>query len=510
MGGIRKLSQAARALRCLHRARDLGWSPRRGGDDLHLGGSQSADPDELQRPRPRSQRAWHRRRRVRRPVHAAVAALLDRAPRPDVLITVHKEHSMLRSLRLGLLLLAGAALAAPAQETASDTLLTVDHYLDWEQVADPQISPDGAQIVYTRRWVNKLEDKWESALWIMNADGSHNRFLVKGSDARWAPDGTRILYLADGEAKGTQLFVRWMDAEGASSQVTRVLEKPANPRWAPDGKAIAFVMLVPDSTLWTISLPKPPEGAKWTPAPRVVDDLHYRQDRVGYMEQGFTHLFLVPAEGGTARALTSGHWNVGARFDGLSNRAGYDWTPDGRTIVFDGLRDSTWDRQYQGSRVYALDVAHCTIQPLVARPGFWSNPVVSPDGRSVAFSGNDSTEHTHRTSDLWVMGIDGSGVRDVSKSFDRDPGELHWAPDAKDIFFQAGDRGSINVHFADLAGGVRDVTQGAQVVSLASLARTLVGVGVAGDAPPAGGGGRLDPRRPGAPAPPPTGDEDGA
>src|SRR5205814_2134580 len=383
---------------------------------------------------------------------------------------------------LALLLFAVAAPGAAAQESASDTLLTVNHDLDWEQVADPQISPDGAQIVYTRRWVNKVDDKWDSALWIMNADGSHNRFLMKGSDARWSPDGTRILYLADGGPKGAQLFVRWMDAEGASSQVTRVLEKPANPRWAPDGKSIAFVMLVPDSTLLPISLPKPPEGAKWTPAPRVVGDLHYRQDRVGYMEQRFTHLFLVPAEGGTARALTSGHWNVGARFDGLNNGAGYDWTPDGRTIVFDGLRDSTWDRQYQVSRVYALDVASGAVRALMARPGFWSNPVVSPDGRSVAFSGNDSTEHTHRTSDLWVMGIDGSGVRDVSKSFDRDPGELHWAPDGKGVFFQAGDRGAINVHYADLAGGVRDVTQGAQVVSLASLGRTLVGVGVAGDA----------------------------
>jgi len=142
---------------------------------------------------------------------------------------------MRRTLPLALVLLVGPSLARPlpAQETASDSLLTVNHYLDWEQVADPQISPDGAQIVYTRRWVNKLEDKWESALWIMNVDGSHNRFLVKGSDARWSPDGTRILYLADGEPKGAQLFVRWMDAEGASSQVTRVLEKPANPRWAP-------------------------------------------------------------------------------------------------------------------------------------------------------------------------------------------------------------------------------------------------------------------------------------
>jgi hypothetical protein len=55
-------------------------------------------------------------------------------------------------------LLLAALLALPSvatgQETASDTLLTVNHYLDWEQVADPQISPDGSQIVYTRRWVN--------------------------------------------------------------------------------------------------------------------------------------------------------------------------------------------------------------------------------------------------------------------------------------------------------------------------------------------------------------------
>ena len=405
---------------------------------------------------------------------------------------------MRHPLMIGIALLVSGLQAAPAraQETASDTLLTVDHYLDWEQVADPQISPDGAQIVYTRRWVNKVDDKWESALWIMNADGSHNRFLVKGSDARWAPDGTRILYLADGEPKGTQLFVRWMDAEGASSQVTRVTEKPADPRWAPDGKSIAFVMLVPDSTAWSISLPKPPEGAKWTPAPRVVDGLHYRQDRVGYMTQGFTHLFQVPADGGTPRALTSGRWNVGARFDGLVLGAGYDWTPDGRTIVFDGLRDTTWDRQYQVSRIYGLDVASGTIRTLVSRPGFWANPVVSPDGRSVAFAGYDSTGQTHRTADLYVMAIDGAGARDLSKSLDRDPDNLRWAPDGKGVYFTAPDRGSINVRYADLAGGVRDVTQGAQVVSLASLARTLVAVGVRSDPEHAAEVVRLDLRRP--------------
>ena len=390
----------------------------------------------------------------------------------------HVSHFTVSALLLGWVLLPPRV---PAQETASDSLLTVDHYLDWEQAGDPQISPDGSQIIYTRRWVNKLEDKWESALWIMNADGSHQRFLVKGSNARWSPDGTRILYLADGEPKGTQVFGRWMDAEGAVTQLTRVEETPADPRWSPDGKSIAFAMLVPDSTAWKISMPQAPQGAKWTPSPRVVDELHYRQDRVGFMKQGFTHLFLVPAEGGTPRRLTSGHWNVGARFDGLSARVGYDWTPDGKTLVFDGLRDTTWDGQYRVSRIYALDVATGAIRGLVSRPGFWADPAVSPDGRTIAFTGYDSSEHTHRTSDLYAMGIDGSGMRDLSKSLDRDPGDLTWASDGKAIYFTAPDRGAINVHVADLTGGVRDVTQGAHVVSLSSVARNLTAVGVESD-----------------------------
>ena len=51
-----------------------------------------------------------------------------------------------------------------AQEKRADTLLTVDKYLDFEQVGEPRVSPDGSQIIYTRRWVNKLEDRSSRAL----------------------------------------------------------------------------------------------------------------------------------------------------------------------------------------------------------------------------------------------------------------------------------------------------------------------------------------------------------
>jgi len=138
---------------------------------------------------------------------------------------------------------------------------------------------------------------------------------------------------------------------------------------------------------WRISMPASPSGATWTPAPRVVDRLHYRQDQRGFMERGFVHLFVVPADGGTARQLTHGAWHVGARFDGLAQGAGYDWMPDGPR---DHLRraarfDVDWN--YRNSHLYSVDVASGEVRQLTTRPGTWTNPAVSPDGRNLAFVG---------------------------------------------------------------------------------------------------------------------------
>ena len=391
-----------------------------------------------------------------------------------------------------------APAAVRAQETAADTLLTVNHYLDWEQVSDPQLSPDGSQILYTRTWVNRLEDKWESALWIMSADGTRNRFLTKGSNARWAPDGSRIAYFADGDPKGTQVFVRWMDAEGATSQVTRVVETPSDLRWSPDGKWLSFAMLVRQSTPWTISMPTAPTGANWTAAPRIVDRLHYRQDRRGYMEDGYLHLFVVAADGGTPRQLTSGDWNVGARFDGLSSGVGYDWTPDAKTIVVDGFKDPQADRNYRSSHLYVVDLASGAVRQLTSRPGVWNTPAISPDGRTVAFMGYDSANVSYRAEDVMVIGLDGSGMRKISGDLDRDPGTLRWAPDGSGVYFAAGDRGTSNVWFAAVSGGARQVTTGVHMLSLTSMDRNLNAVGTQSDPSNPADVARFNLRRPGS------------
>jgi len=383
----------------------------------------------------------------------------------------------LRVFAVGLLLM--TAPPVQSQETPSDTLLTMQHYLNWEQVSDPQIAPDGSKILYTRRQVNQMEDKWESAIHLMNADGTQPRFLLRGSGARWSPDGTRILYIADGQPSGTQIFVRWMDSEGAVTQITRLTEAPINPRWSPDGKSIAFAMLVPEKKpSITISLPPRPDGAKWTAEPRVVERLNYRMDRLGFLPDGFTHLFVVSAEGGTPRQLTSGAWNVGARTIGLPVGVGLDWTPDGSSIVFDGFNAADADLMYRESYIYSAEVASGTMRQLVDLKGVWSGPTVSPDGRTVAFVGYPWTRQTHKTQELHVVGIDGKGMRSVSADFDRDPANLVWASDGSGLYALAEDHGSRNLFFLSLRGAARPVTKGSQVLQGGTLARTGVFVSV--------------------------------
>ncbi len=373
---------------------------------------------------------------------------------------------LLQVVVVALLLVAAAGAEEPKK-------LSLDMYLEFEQVAEPQISPDGKQIVYTRRWVDKLNDRWESALWVMNADGSKNRFLVKGSAARWSPDGTRIAYLADGEPKGTQVFVRWMDAEGATTQVTRVEKSPSSLAWSPDGNSVAFLMLLPKKDTWNIKLPARPEGAKWTENPRIIERLVYRRDRTGFLEEGYRHVFVVPATGGTPRQVTSGEYDYGGGFGGATP----SWTPDGREILVSSLRKDDWEYEWRESEIYAVNVENKAIRQLTSRKGPDSNPAVSPDGKWVAYTGYDWTDDTYITSKLYLMGIDGSNPRLLSGDFDRSPDDLEWAADSSGVYFQSEDRGTQNLHFAPLRGTMKQVTQGNHMLNVTDINKSGLAVG---------------------------------
>lgn len=355
--------------------------------------------------------------------------------------------------------------SAPASSALKDRL-TIADYFDWEDVAGPALSPDGRQIIYTRTWIDKLNDRRESSLWIMNADGTRNRFLTKGANARWSPDGARIAFIAPGEPGGAQLWTRYMDAEGSTTQITRLTESPADIEWSPDGKTIAFGMLVRGSDNWRIPMPAAPRGAKWTEPPRVVTKLRYRSDRQGFLEDGTRQLFVVPADGGTPRQVTSGEWNAG----------GTVWTPDGRGLLFTSNRIADAEHAWRESDIYRVDVASGAISQLTRRKGPDNGPVPSPDGRLIAYTGYDSTDATWQDAAMYVMNADGSGARALTESLDRSPSGMQWAPDGSGVYFNVENEGARNLYFVSLRGDVRQVTKGAHVLTVADIGRTGLAV----------------------------------
>jgi len=365
--------------------------------------------------------------------------------------------------RTALLGVAAFALAGftPAPAVAQDGLETLDleTYLDWEWVGGPEISPDGSQIVYTRSWVDKVNDRRESSLWIMNADGSRNRFLVDGSSASWSPDGTRILYTANGEPDGSQIFVRWMDAEGATTQITRLEKSPSSIDWSPDGNTVSFTMTVEGESPWRVKLPARPEGAKWTAEPKVVDRLNYRRDRVGFVDEGYSHVFVVPAEGGTPRQLTEGDWN----------HRQPAWSPDGVELYFASLRIEDAEYEWRESEIYAVNVETGSVRQVTTRHGPDSDPVPSPDGSLIAYQGQDWSDDTYVENGLYVMNRDGSNPRRIAGELGRGLGDLTWAADGSGVYFNTAMRGNANVWFAPVDGEARAVTEGNHMLRFSSI-----------------------------------------
>ena len=364
---------------------------------------------------------------------------------------------------------AQAQVTATASNAVTPATLTLSDYLDWEDVANPALSPDGKQILYTRTWIDKVNDKRESSVWLMNADGTKNRFLVKGADAKWAPDGSRIAYVAPGEPGGAQLWVRYMDAEGATTQITRLSESPSGIEWAPDGKAIAFGMLVRKTEAWPINMPAAPRGAKWTEPPRVVTKLRYRSDRQGFLEDGLRQIFTVPADGGTPRQITSGEWGAN----------GTTWMPDGKSFLFTSLRIKESEYAWRESEIYKVDAATGAVTQLTKRKGPDNNPIPSPDGRFIAYTGYDSTDATWKDAILYVMNADGSNPRALTEKLDRAPSGMMWSPDGSGVYFTAENEGARNLYFSSLTGDVRQVTKGAHVLTTTDLGRNFMAVGVA-------------------------------
>ena len=169
----------------------------------------------------------------------------------------------------------------------------------------PQWSPDGAHIAYTR----------ESAVWIMNADGSSPHAIGQlgaFGPASWSPDGNRITV-----GTGSQVLVMNADGTNAAVLTNDTSAYSTEPAWSPDGSKIAFIT-DRDSAFTNIYVMNA-DGSNQIPltfqGPGVLDEqiawspdgtrIAFRTNRDG----GHPDIYVMNADGSDQTKLSHNIWD---------------------------------------------------------------------------------------------------------------------------------------------------------------------------------------------------------
>ncbi|MYF21497.1 MAG: S9 family peptidase [Chloroflexi bacterium] len=240
-----------------------------------------------------------------------------------------------------------------------------------------------------------------------------------------SPDGSVVAYVRGQVEDGKR--VSWIEcvafAGGDSRRLTSG-DSDSGPVWSPDGATLAF--LRPGSAedgaprqIWLLpsdggearkltDLPHSVAGFDWLPdgsgiiatvdidphrgrrdgsKTTVVRDTYYRGDALGYREDAWHQLFRIDAGSGAALQLTTGTYN----------HAHPVVSPDGRWVAF--TADRNVDREQRrpfGSELCAMSTQGVAGGGHVERltPGIMSagKPCWSPDGSALAVSVTDMSQ----------------------------------------------------------------------------------------------------------------------
>ena len=367
-------------------------------------------------------------------------------------------------LAISLLLLI-ASLGTTFAKQKNYKLLDMETYMEMESIRSPNISPDGRHILFTRGWVDKMNDRSRSNLWIVDVEGKRVRELTHGNwrdfSPAWSPDGKKIAFLSDRD-ETTQIHVLWLDTREVA-QLTHLERSPGNLRWSPCGKMLAFTLNVPDTKpILSVKLPKKPQGAKWAKAAVIIDRLSWRRDGRGFTPKGYNHISVIDAElGGTPRQLTSGDYS----------HSDPQWSADGKKMYFSAIRKPDVEYQRANSEIYSVDLSTLEIKALTDRKGPDRGARISPDGKWIAYTGYDDKNYTSHLSSLYLMDISGGGKRLLAGNLPNSPSGITWALDSSGVYYLMAEKGESNVYFISRNGNIRKITEGVHYLSGLSIAK---------------------------------------
>ena len=340
---------------------------------------------------------------------------------------------------------------APLAQQDAPRYFSADDVFELEWVRSPEISPDGKHVVWVRSGYNRSTDRPSGALWITEVATGDSQPLITGPGSYYSPafspDGSRISYLA-AEGGAPELRVRWLET-GRETRIAQLEHTPKQVRWSPDGERLAFAMFTPSSGL-DLSRPKPrkPDNADWADPMRVIDDLVFRFDGRGFLEEGADQIYWVPSHGGTPLALTRSS-------NGFREPV---WSTDGQRLFVVGNEGARPEMDPIESEIYAIEVANGSLQALTDRDGPDRSPAVSPDGKRLAWLGYDDQRLSYQQTELYVRELDSAAPTLLTANFDHDISRISWSASGETLFAQALVEGQIHLIEITLEGEVTTIT----------------------------------------------------
>ncbi|HVP39521.1 MAG TPA: S41 family peptidase, partial [Candidatus Saccharimonadales bacterium] len=260
----------------------------------------------------------------------------------------------------------------------------------WSDACNAAVSPDGRTVLLNLNdqslrfwWRVGYRGSNSADVWALDlAAGKYSRWTTwQGDDnwPQWGPDGKAIYYVSDREGRIPNLYVQ-EGGGGTPRALTRFADDPVRfLSVSRDGSRAAYEHAF---GIWVTDLPggesrevKIYAGADFerpleeTRAfSREASEMALAPDsrKIALVVRG--DLFVLPADGGETRHVTSGP----------ERDKQVTWTPDARSLVY--VSDPTGVGQ-----VYVTPAAGGAPRRLTDGPGEKGSPTVSPDGRWVVY-----------------------------------------------------------------------------------------------------------------------------